>query len=94
MSKFKVVNDDTIAFESEWRYWIDEQSGIKQNTIRNRSAQEILDNNVSLYDGTLKINGRIIEQIQITEVDSRMEFTRTLTNVSVYKDTLIFTWNV
>lgn len=91
--KFEIENRRIICFESGSDFYEIEKSGEKSNTVRERTAQEILNGHISLSKGVLFCFHYKITHIRISEVGSDNFFTKELTNVCVYKNSLIFSWS-
>lgn len=91
IDSFQNCNPAIIFSSTEENYTV-EKNGEKPNTVRERTAEAIVKNKAQIEDGLLYVQGVRIKQIQITKEGSEDTFCRVLTNVSVYKNLLIFSW--
>jgi len=80
----------TLCLESSEENWEAEQSGNKSNTIRIRTVEEVTKECVTVEGHKLFVNGLYIPY---TEIGTGTSFKRELTNVSVYKNIMIFSWS-
>lgn len=88
------VDGDTIVVESLPVYYIHEEDGDKRNTIRIRTAQDVIDGRISIGDvtGDMYANGKRIRNVRVINTETRAQFERELTHVCVYDDTFIYCW--
>lgn len=86
------VEDSVVKFESLSEYWNKERAGRKSNTVRNFTAQEIIDQHIEIYFGRLYMRGGRITHIIMTNTQTKESFRRELTDVAAYKNLLIFSW--
>jgi hypothetical protein len=83
----------TLCLESSEENWEAEQSGDKSNTIRIRTVEEVTKECIAVEGHKLFVNGLHIPYIEITEIGTGRYFKRELTDVSVYKNIMIFSWS-
>ena len=91
--KFK-VDGDTIVVESLPIYYVAEECGDKRCTIRKRTAQDVAESSVEVFNGTgaMFVNGQVINKIRVINTHVAESFERELTHVCVHGDTFIYCW--
>ena len=78
---------NNVSFSSTKENWIKEFSGIKNNTIRKKNIADI--RHLSLIGD---MNSNSYGKITIQNEETQQEFTRKITDVTIYDDYLIISW--
>lgn len=80
------LKDDIIVFESNPDYYFKEASGQKNNTVRLDPSIRQIKTITKWYNSNTNRTIRIINTV------TRESFDRILTDMSIYKNVIIFTW--
>jgi hypothetical protein len=84
--KYKIITDDTICFFSYPEFFNKEITDVKNNTVRLNPTEEQIKEIMELY----KFD--ILKFIIIINTETGGRFIRTLTDITLYENIMIFTW--
>lgn len=88
------IEYNSIIFNSIPKYWAKEHSGKKSNTIRVIPPDEIMLYGLNFDDnGTLYSRTKEIAYIVIENTETHERFSRRLTDVSLFNNIWVFSWN-